>query len=350
VKFRENKNSQRDPKGGFRNRRILSFIMCKWRYHNLLIVVLFIFISPFSCGRDKFSPDSPIVESKGRTFISIREFNDTFSDYMKRWAYSDDQSSSLPFEELMKLKMAVLERMIEEKLILQKAREINIDISKEEIDYIWKDIMKDYTEADFDAIRMRESINVNRLMDQIRKEILKMKVINRFLGEKVKVDLEEARIYYEQRKDLYRIPDQVRAGQIVVPSEREAKNIVSQLKKGARFYELAKRYSISPEGKKGGDLGFFGPGQMPNEFDKVVFSLAPGHYSPIVSSPYGYHIFFVYERRKGGIQPFKDVMARVITSLQEEKMRKCYNEWIGEMRKEAEIKINSKLLGHNIRN
>ena len=76
---------------------------------------------------------------------------------------------------------------------------------------------------------------------------------------------------------------------ILVKYQEKAEGILAQLKKGAKFQTLAKKYSTCPSGKKGGDLGEFKKGQMVPQFDKFVFSgeiLTP----TIVKTRFGYHI------------------------------------------------------------
>ncbi|WCE31478.1 peptidylprolyl isomerase PpiC [Vibrio sp. SCSIO 43137] len=76
---------------------------------------------------------------------------------------------------------------------------------------------------------------------------------------------------------------------ILVKHEAQAKDILQQLKKGAKFHVLAKKYSTCPSGKKGGDLGEFRQGSMVPQFDKAVFKnevLKPF----IVKTKFGYHV------------------------------------------------------------
>ena len=82
----------------------------------------------------------------------------------------------------------------------------------------------------------------------------------------------------------------VRASHILVSSEREANRIFDDINKGKDFSEMARRYSSCPSGKNGGDLGFFGKGQMVKEFEDVAFSLKEGEVSRPVKTQFGYHI------------------------------------------------------------
>lgn len=90
---------------------------------------------------------------------------------------------------------------------------------------------------------------------------------------------------------------QVHAEHILVKTESEAKVILFDLKRGANFEEIAKEKSTCPSGKKGGDLGWFGRGQMVKEFEDAAFSTPAGNISGIVKTQFGYHIIKVIETR-----------------------------------------------------
>jgi peptidyl-prolyl cis-trans isomerase C len=89
----------------------------------------------------------------------------------------------------------------------------------------------------------------------------------------------------------------VRASHILVSSDREASRILEEIRKGKDFSEMARRYSSCPSGKNGGDLGFFGKGQMVKEFEDAAFSLKDGELSKPVRTQFGWHIIKVTARK-----------------------------------------------------
>jgi len=82
----------------------------------------------------------------------------------------------------------------------------------------------------------------------------------------------------------------VRASHILVEKQSQALKLSDELKKGGDFATLAKKFSTCPSGKRGGDLGVFGRGQMVKEFEQTAFSLQIGQISDPVKTQFGYHI------------------------------------------------------------
>lgn len=83
----------------------------------------------------------------------------------------------------------------------------------------------------------------------------------------------------------------------MVKTEKEAKDLVEQIKTGKDFAELARTYSECPSGKRGGDLGFFSRGQMVKEFEDAAFTMERGQVSQPVKTQFGYHIIMVTDSR-----------------------------------------------------
>lgn len=90
---------------------------------------------------------------------------------------------------------------------------------------------------------------------------------------------------------------QVRASHILVKTEQEAREVLSQIRSGGNFEELAKAKSTCPSGKRGGDLGFFGRGMMVKEFEDAAFSTAKGNITDPVRTRFGYHIIKVTDTK-----------------------------------------------------
>ncbi len=97
---------------------------------------------------------------------------------------------------------------------------------------------------------------------------------------------------------------QVRAMHILVPTEQEAVNIRKEIMTGEdkmqifnNFRNAAKKYSKCPSGASGGDLGWFGKGDMVPEFEKAAFDIPSGEVSEPVKTAYGWHLIYVISKK-----------------------------------------------------
>jgi len=90
---------------------------------------------------------------------------------------------------------------------------------------------------------------------------------------------------------------QVRASHILVKDEKMAKKLKSEIDAGADFANIAKKHSICPSKESGGDLGFFGKGQMVKEFEDAAFSLPIGAVSEPIKTQFGYHLIRVTAKK-----------------------------------------------------
>lgn len=90
---------------------------------------------------------------------------------------------------------------------------------------------------------------------------------------------------------------QVKASHILVSSKKEADKVLNKLRAGARFEDLARKHSSCPSGRKGGDLGYFGKGQMVKPFEDIAFSLQKGQVSEPVRTQFGFHLIMVTDSK-----------------------------------------------------
>jgi parvulin-like peptidyl-prolyl isomerase len=240
------------------------------------------------------------------------------------------------------LKKALLDQLIEKMLVLDEARTMGITVSDEELEEAFTSIKGSYPQGGFDEI-VRDEAARHQWKEQLRQRLLVEKVINRVSLVAGAIDEDAMQQYYKKHRSEFTVPEQVRARQIVVKDYKEAQSLFKKLKRGVSFEELARKYSIGPEADMGGDLGFFGRGDMPGEFD-VVFSLKAGETSDIVNSPYGYHIFQVVARRGESASEFNEVKDRIRKMMVQEEEDKIFQGWLHKVKNKSHVRVNKKAL------
>jgi peptidyl-prolyl cis-trans isomerase C len=280
-----------------------------------------------------------VVASVNGDSITVEEFTAELAPLASSY-----QTPPSPQEEanFKNLKKALLDQLIDKKIILFEAQKMGITVPEDELDDAFTRLKKSYPRGGIDEL-LRNDAAVRQWKERLRQRLVIEKVINRVSQPVPAVDDDAARTYYKKHRSDFIASDQVRVRQIVVKSRQEAEDLLRRIKRGESFEELAKKHSISPEADQGGDLGFFGRGDMPEEFD-VVFSLQVGETSGIVQSPYGYHIFQVVAKRGEKESNFDEVKERIRKMIAQQEEEKVFQRWLKKARKKASITVNKRAL------
>ncbi len=154
----------------------------------------------------------------------------------------------------------------------------------------------------------------------------------------------EVRNYYDQHASEFRSGEEVHIRQILVHDEGVADDIEQKLKKGASFEQLSTQYSLAPNAKKGGEIGFVGRGQLPKMFEDEIFALKPGSVSGVIRTDSSFHIFKVDERRAPGMIDVQSAAPVIRDKLKDEEIRGRIAELVGKARKEMQIAVLTKRL------
>lgn len=243
-------------------------------------------------------------------------------------------------EALAAARRRVLDDLIDHELLLRAAERAKIRLTDQEVERAVLRLRADYPGDTFDKLLVDQQLTPAALREQIREKM----VVERLFADEVFAripitDEEVDRWLAEHAAELDR-PEQVRALQIVVKTEAEARRLKDELRAGADFSELARRYSLSPDARVGGDLGFFARDQMPPPFGEVCFALQPGRVSDVVGSPYGFHLFRVVERR-AALKPPEDQRRRMAERrLRREKEAAAQESYLAQLRSAARIDID----------
>lgn len=160
------------------------------------------------------------------------------------------------------------------------------------------------------------------------------------MAEEMQPSEDELKAAYEKVKEQAGRTE-FKARHILVKDEKEAKDLIKQLDKGADFAELAKKHSTGPTGKDGGDLGWFDPKQMVPPFAEAIADMQPGSYSKKpVQTQFGWHVINLQETRKAEPPSFDEAKPQLIALVQRQKI----SGKIVEMRNGAKVELNEEIV------
>lgn len=265
--------------------------------------------------------------------------------------------------EMEKIRSGILGQLIEERLMLQEARnprpvEVSkgkigtlppITVTEIEIDEMVNDaIAKFDDEGEFEAALEAQGITLEDLRSRYRDQITIEKLVWREVRSKVAVSPSEVTAYYDAHPEEFDLPAAVSAATIMIRpkdpldaprASQQAEEIRRRALAGEDFYDLARRYSDGPNAQMGGRIGFLEKGKSLKEIDSVLFTLKAGEISPVVKTKAGFHLFRAEAVRPSRRASLEEAQANIRTRIVSQKAAARYKEWIEKLKAVAYITI-----------
>ncbi|ORJ58281.1 hypothetical protein B5V00_12535 [Geothermobacter hydrogeniphilus] len=308
-----------------------------FRVFNRLLFFSILLAMLLSGCREEGPGRSPVLLRVDGREVTLARFNRSF----ERTLPGEEQLSP---EQRRTLRRSYLGQVVDRELALAEADRLNVVVTPSEVEQALEETTSDYTPQEFERLLREQDLSRDDWRRRLAEGMRIEKVIALAAYSGVRVSESEVAAYYKKHRDQFKRPQQVRARQLVVAERETGERLLGRLRQGEDFADLARRYSLSPDGEQGGDLGWFARGQMPPEFDAVVFKLAVGRISDLVKSPYGYHLFLVEERRPAKKLKLEEAAPEIRKELQREAEQRAYQAWLVNLRKRAEIEVNLDLL------
>ena len=303
--------------------------------HLRILLLLFLcLLGPVAgCSSEPVGEKVPPLIQINDQEISKAEFLAEFEKSLQK----DQPLSGIEREELQR---SFLVQLIDRELIHGEARRLQITLTDADVEAALQSYRQDYPGTSFEAMLQERGLTLQSWREELKESLIMEKLLDQAVYSRVSVTDDEVAAYFEANRDQFDRPAQVRARQIVVADEAEGQEVLGLLRQGQPFAEVAAEYSLSPDAQQGGDLGFFGRGEMPPEFDDIVFDLPVNRLSDLVKSEYGYHIFLVEEKRKAARLSKKEATEEIRSILEGSKKEEVYLGWLQDMRARAVIAVD----------
>jgi peptidyl-prolyl cis-trans isomerase C len=261
-------------------------------------------------------------------------------DFRRELAHSRDEDGEgeAPIDLLRK---RILEDMIDRTLLLQQARARSVAVGQDQVERAFLRLRSEYPGTHFDDLLAQERLSAAELKTRLKEQLTVEKLFNDEVFPRVQVTEDEMQRYYREHPDEFDQPERVRVLQVVVKTREEAQKIREELRRRPQgFAEVARRASIAPEGKNGGDLGYFGKGSGMPEVFEICFNLGLNTLSEVTPSPYGFHIFKVVDRKPAAKRPFEQARGEIAAKLLRERRSGAQEEYLAALRARAKVKID----------
>lgn len=270
--------------------------------------------------------------------ISEKEFNMACNDFCAR--LNIKKLSSAQFD-------AILNQLIDARLMIEQAKAENITAAQSEIDKILAKIKENFkSQEHFLDVLQKEGDTEETLREKIADDLLLKAYIDAHFGKVTDEDEAQIKKYYEENKNLFKKDIQVEASHILFDKNdyEKANEVREKILNGLDFSDAAKKYSKCPSGENGGNLGYFGKGQMVPEFEKAAFSAPLGVVTQPVKSQFGYHLILVTDKTDSKIPTFDEIKDGLTEHLRQSKITYEIGKNSEELRKKFEVKIDNAIL------
>jgi parvulin-like peptidyl-prolyl isomerase len=235
------------------------------------------------------------------------------------------------------LARALLEQMVDERLLLEEARRQGVTVVERESQAAWEATQDGYRSKEFKDVLHAQMLTPERLRERLEERLMVERFLKEHLRDLPPIPDSAVEAHYERERSRYQVAEQVRARQVVVRTAEQARMLLQRLRAGEDFARVAREHSVAPERERDGDLGYFSRGVLPAVFDRVCFALQPGQISDVVTSEYGSHIFQLTERRPASQRPLVLVADEIRDTLRREQREKAEAALLSALRKRANI-------------
>jgi parvulin-like peptidyl-prolyl isomerase len=248
----------------------------------------------------------------------------------------------------------VLDQMVDEQLILEAGADAKLEVTDEEVQKALAEVKRQnhVTDKQLEAALLQQGYSIVEYKKDVRKQILRLRTVNVLVRPRVQISDQDVKAHYDKLSGQSATVTEVHLRHVLVglpehptPTDmdsghRRANDLLARARAGEDFAALAKANSDDQTTKGGGgDLGWYKRGELPTEWEEVVFAMSPGEVRGPIRGPRGLHLFEVLEQKKETIRPFAEVKDQLHDQMFNEQMDKQTKVWLQELRKKAHVEI-----------
>jgi peptidyl-prolyl cis-trans isomerase C len=310
------------------------------------VAVALMLVSAVVFAADKKAPADMVAVVNG-TIITQGDFDRVLNYELRRAAQRGQQ---IPDAQRPKIQNSILDSLIVGELLFQESKKKGIQVKPETVTEQLTNVKKRFpSEAEFKKALEENKMTESKIKADIKRDMVIQQLLDKEVNQKVQISDEESKAFYDTNPQRFQQPERVKASHILIKvdegtteekkaeARKKIKEIQQKVQKGEDFAELAKTYSEGPSAPKGGDLDFFGRGQMVKPFEDAAFSLKPNETSDIVETKFGYHLIKVVDKQPAKKVAYADVKERIDKHLKDQKLRTERQLYFDRLKKDAKI-------------
>ncbi len=293
------------------------------RFLQLGLTVSTVFL--LGCTKNRSDYKNHVVVKVNETGLTAADFSEQLGARLKVFNSLSAKDSAV----ISQAKNAVVRDFIVHVITQDWAKAKQLFVRKEQLDSEIKKMRGQYPDdIAFRRALAQEGLTYDIWESRLSYSLLEKLVIEDLRKQSKPITPSDLTSYYQKNKSLFQVTAAVRLRQVVSDTDVNAQRIKKELDSGKPLSELAKKFSTTPEGADGGDVGWIEKGVL-DVYD-AAFKMNVGQRSGIVKSPFGYHIFEVTAKRVAKTLPFDEAKKRVELAVQTDNEQELYSSWLEE--------------------
>jgi len=300
--------------------------MVRFKIYIISLLILWLFTGK------QLNADESILAVVNEEVITSKDLKD-FLNFM-RLQYSSEKDKAQVDEDLERMKPELLKKLVEDRLILQEAKRLKINIDKNLLSARIEQIKKRYpTDRDFQEALNAQGLTLADIENRIREQMLIYQVIEKNIKSKVVIHPEEVNLFYTQHKEKFLEPEKRELFVFIFNNELDAHNLKEKLKQEGIDKAINDSY-LNIKHIDGVERG-----QLKKEFDEVVFLLKENEVSEVIKMDNQYYIFFLKKIIPAYQKSLEEVKGNIYNILFEKKMDEELDKWLDQLYKKSYVQF-----------
>lgn len=317
----------------------------------LVVVSLISSLLIQGCGsKDPNSPKFVVAEGKG-VKVTRKQLDEAEKQFLSMRGWDKAQ---IPAQALTGIQKEIAQQLVMKELLLKKAGSVDKKKIDKEVDEQIQSIAKGMGgEKEMESKLKEQGLDLSSLKKDMEEQFIIRQYIEKTIPLPADPTQDQIKAFYDANLDRFNRPEVVRASHILIRTpegadekvkaekKKEAEAALARVKKGEDFAAVSTDVSDDPgSAAQGGDLGFFGKGQMVPEFDKVAFSTKTGDMSNVFETPYGYHFLKVTDKKSAGTVSLEEATPQIKDFLINSERAKELQKFLENMEKDSDVKYH----------
>ena len=287
-----------------------------------------------------------IVNNTVITYGQVEEFTAPAMEALRR------QYAAQPEAFQQKLAEALdnsLEILVERQLILHEFEVKYTKLPDSVVDELVQDQIREQFGDRVTAMKslQAQGMTYEQFRGDIRDRYIESQLRNLNISRQIVISPYKVETYYLAHQDDFKVEDEIKLRMIVLNKTSSddtntpglAREILSQIKSGATFQQMASVYSQGSQQKQGGDWGWVGRSVLRKELAEVAFTLKPGQVSDVVETPEACYLMLVEQTRPAHVRPLSEIREEIDKSLRTQEQARVQKQWIDSLKKNTFIQV-----------